>query len=132
MLPSVKSAAEDALAPGVVGPIEALEQDLQVRRAAPREAEHLALNAPVEALHHPVRARRRGPHLAMLDPKLPARGLEALGREAEAAVREHMTDPEPEGPEGLFQKEYATVNEWLHCVAAKLVGSESDDGYEGG
>ena len=104
ILPSAKSAAEDTVAPGVVGPIEALEQDLQVRRAAPREAEHLALNAPVEALHHPVRARRRGLRPAMLDPKLPARGLEALGREAEAAVREHMTDPDRKARRASFRK----------------------------
>jgi hypothetical protein len=92
------------LASRVVGLIEAAQQGVQIAVAGNRNAQHLALHTPVEALHQAVRARRIGPRLAMLHPELLARPLEAVGREARAAVGQHMGDREGEGLDGLFEE----------------------------
>src|SRR3954464_8462373 len=82
------SALEHALATSVVGLIEAAQQGLQILVAGHRDAQHLALDASVEAFDHAIRARRVGPRRAMLHPELLARCLEAVSREAGAAIRE--------------------------------------------
>src|SRR4051812_20471410 len=99
-----RAPAQDALAAGVVGLVEAGQQPLQVAVAGDGDAEHLPLHAPVEALDHPVRARRVGPGLAVLHAELAAALLEALGREAGAAVGQQVRDPEREGGERLLQE----------------------------
>src|SRR5690349_2814411 len=94
-----RAPAQHALAAGVVGLVEAGEQPLQVAVAGDGDPEHLSLHAPVEALHRPVRARRAGLGLAVLDAELAAALLEAVGREAGAAVGQQVRDPEREGRE---------------------------------
>jgi hypothetical protein len=49
-----RAPAQHALAPGVVGGVEALEQPLEIAMAGHGEPEHLALDAAVETLDHPV------------------------------------------------------------------------------
>src|SRR3954452_3996846 len=99
-----RAAAQDALATGVVGGVEALEQPLEIAMAGHGEPEHLALDPAVEALRHPVRARRVGPGLAVLDAELAAELREALGGEAAAAIRQHVRDPEGKGGERLLEE----------------------------
>lgn len=98
------SAVQHALPAGVVGPIEAREQPLQVAVAGDGDADHLALDPAVEALGHAVGARRVGPGLAVLDAELAAAPLEALGREAAAAIGQDAGDAEREGRERLLQE----------------------------
>src|SRR3712207_3364189 len=99
-----RAAAQDALAAGVVGGVEARQQALEVAVARDGDAQHLALDPAVEALRHPVRARGVGPGLAVLDAERAAGSLEGVGGEAAAAVGEHVRDTEGEGGERLLQE----------------------------
>src|SRR4051812_1370480 len=99
-----RAAAQDALAAGVVGGVEVLEQPLEIAMAGHGEPEHLALDAAVETLDHPVRARRVGPGLAVLDAARAAELLKALGGEAAAAVGQHVGDLEGKGGERRLQE----------------------------
>src|SRR4051794_11590536 len=91
------SPLQDTLAPGIIGPIEALQQGFQVAVAGDRDAQHLALDASVEALHHAIGFRRVGPRRAMDHAKLLASSLKPISRKAGAAVGQHMGDLEGEG-----------------------------------
>ena len=84
--------------------MEAVQQGLQVAVAGDGNAEHLALDASVEALHHAIGFGRVGPCRAMLHAERSARRLEAIGREAGAAVGQHMGDLEGKGPDRLVQE----------------------------
>ena len=92
------------MAAGVVGLGEALQQGFQIAMAGNRDAQPLALDPSVEALHHAICAGRVGPCLAMGHPKLPAGRLEAVSREAGAAVGQPMGDLEGKGLDGLLQE----------------------------
>ena len=98
------SALQDPLASSIVGLVEALQQGLEIAVAGHRDPEHLGLDASVEALHHAIGAGRIGPRFAVLHPERPAGRLEPGGREAGAAVREHMGDLEGEGLDRFIQE----------------------------
>jgi hypothetical protein len=97
-------AAEHPLAPGVVGAVEPVQQDLQTRMAVHGDAQHLALHPPVEAFHHAVRARRVRAGLAVRHTVPPTGVLEGVGREAGSAVGQHVRDVEGQGGERLPQE----------------------------
>src|SRR3954454_14479273 len=99
-----RAPVQDALPAGVVGRVEAREQSLQVAVAGDGDAEHLPLHATIEALDHAVRARRVGLGLAVLDAEVAAALLEALGREAAAAIGQEAGDAEGKGRERLLQE----------------------------
>ena len=77
--------------------------------AGHRDPEHLGLDASVEALHHAIRLGCIGPRFAVLHPELSAGRLEPAGREAGAAVREHMGDLEGEGLDRFVQEGHSTA-----------------------
>src|SRR3954447_12343326 len=62
------------------------------------------LHAPVEALDHAVGARRVGPGLAVLDAEVAAALLEALGREAAAAIGQEAGEAKGEGRDRLLRE----------------------------
>src|SRR3954471_3590514 len=98
------SPLQDALAAGIVGLVEAVQQGFQIAVAGDCNAQHLPLDTPVEALDHAIGFGRIRPRFAVLHPKLLARRLKAVSREARAAVGKHMGDLEGEGPDRLLQE----------------------------
>src|SRR3954453_17268510 len=98
------SPLQDALTAGIVGLVEAVQQGFQIAVAGDCNAQHLPLDPPVEALDHAIGFGRIRPRFAVLHPKLLARGLKAVSREARAAVGKHMGDLEGEGPDRLLQE----------------------------
>jgi len=60
-------------------------------------------------LDHAVRARRVGLGLAVLDAELAAALLEALGREAAAAIGQEAGDAEGEGRDRLLREQGCSV-----------------------
>ena len=125
-----RAPVQDPLPAGVVGLVEALEQSLQVAVAGDGDAEHLPLHATVEALDHAVRARRVGLGLAVLDAELAAALLEALGREAAAAIGQQARDAEREGRERLLQEGLGAglgllvLDRQVHGAGAAVDGDE--------
>ncbi len=97
-------ALEHALPSLVVGRVEALEQGLEVGMVVDGDPEHLTLHPPVEALDHAIGLGCIGPCLAVLHLDLAAGFLESLGREARAAVGEHMCDLEGESADCLLEE----------------------------
>src|SRR3954451_23491247 len=95
--PAPAGGGQHPLAAGVVGPVEALGRSPRVAVAGDGDAERLAPDPAVEAPDRAVGARRAGPGLAVPDAELPAGLLEAVGREAAAAVGRRARDPEREG-----------------------------------
>ncbi len=81
-----RQALEDALAAGVVGRAEALEESLEGGMAVDGQAQHLVLDPAVEALGHAVGLRRVGPGPAVLHAEFSAGRLEVVGGEAAAAI----------------------------------------------
>ena len=81
-----------------------MQQGFQIAVAGDCNAQHLPLDTPVEALDHAIGFGRIRPRFAVLHPKLLARGLKAVSREARAAVGKHMGDLEGEGPDRLLQE----------------------------
>src|SRR5689334_24440985 len=127
-----RAPAQHALAAGVIGLVEAGEQPLEVAVAGDGDPEHLPLHAPVEALDRPVRARRVGLGLAVLDAELAAAPLEAVGREAGAAVGQQVRDPEREGRERLLQEGLGAglgllvLDRQVHRAGAAVDGDEQE------
>ena len=125
-----RAPVQDPLPAGVVGLVETLEQSLQVAVAGDGDAEHLPLHATVEALDHAVRARGVGLGLAVLDAELAAALLEALGREAAAAIGQEAGDAEGEGRDRLLQEGLGAslgllvLDRQVHGAGAAVDGDE--------
>ena len=105
-------AAQHALAPGVVGLVEAAQQLFQGTVRVDVDAQHFGANPGIEALHHAAAAngsavsaglRRAWLYMAILD----AKALAGLGEgrgEAAAVVGQHMGEPKRKGSCGLAQE----------------------------
>src|SRR5215204_4644793 len=77
-----RDALQHALAPRIIGTVEALQQDLQIRMAVDRNPQHLPLHAAVEALDHAVGFGRVGPRGPVLHGQLTTGSLEPVRRKA--------------------------------------------------
>ena len=96
-------AVQHALAPGVVGLVEAAQQLLQGTVRVDVDAQHVGADASVEALHHAVRPRRARLCVAALG----AKALAGFGKgrgEAAAVVGQHMGKPKRESGRSLAQE----------------------------
>ena len=82
-----------------------MEDDLQVAVNAEHDVQYLSPHPAIEAPDHAVGHGRLGLGLAMLHAVSLAAGLEGIAGEAEAAVSEHVRDPEGEGSQRLRQED---------------------------
>ena len=89
-------AVQHALAPGVVGGVEAAQRMLEVAVGMDGDAQHLAPDPAVEALHHAVGVGRARLGVAVLRAEFGA-GPGEGGRGAAAVVGQRMGEAEGEG-----------------------------------
>jgi hypothetical protein len=90
------------------------------------DPQHLALHSSVEALDHAVGLGRGGPCPAVLHLQLAAGLLEGLGREARAAVGEHVRDLEGSRSDRLVEEgdraagQFVVLNSQMHPARAAV------------
>ena len=98
-----RSAVQHALAPGVVGLVEAAQQLFQGTVRVDVDAQHLGADTAVEALHHAIRLRRAWLCVTVLGAKAFA-GLGESRGEAAAVIGQHVGKPERECRGGFAQE----------------------------